>query len=157
RSPDRGGQAGRYLRGPPGGCRLAPPPGRCLAHRPALLLRRSLRDGPLLPTAARRTPRDGGEPLSSPRIITLLTDFGSSDPYVGEMRGVLLSKAPGVVLADLSHGISPGQIRTAAYLFGRTWHRYPAGTVHLIVVDPGVGTERHAIALSARGHWFVAP
>lgn len=73
------------------------------------------------------------------------------------MRGVLLSNAPGAVLADLSHGVPPGQIRTAAYLLGRTWHRYPAGTVHLIVVDPGVGTERRALALNARGQWFVAP
>ena len=73
------------------------------------------------------------------------------------MRGVLLSRAPGAILADLSHGVPPGQIRTAAYLLGRTWHRYPVGTVHLIVVDPGVGTERRALALSAHGHWFVAP
>lgn len=73
------------------------------------------------------------------------------------MRGVLLSRAPGAVLADLSHGIAPGQIRTAAYLLRRTWHRYPPGTVHLIVVDPGVGTERRALALEAQGHWFVAP
>ena len=70
---------------------------------------------------------------------------------------MLLSKAPGTVLADLSHGVPPGQLRTAAYLLGRAWHRFPPGTVHLIVVDPGVGTERRALALGAHGHWFVAP
>lgn len=90
-------------------------------------------------------------------LITLLTDFGTADPYVAEMRGVLYSRAPGVTLADLSHGIPPGDVHAAAYLFGRTWHRFPAGTVHLVVVDPGVGTGRAALAFGAAGHWFVGP
>ncbi|HEU4763897.1 MAG TPA: SAM-dependent chlorinase/fluorinase [Gemmatimonadales bacterium] len=89
--------------------------------------------------------------------ITLLTDFGTADPYVGEVKGVLASKAPGVALVDISHAVAPGQVRTAAYFLGRTWRRFPEGTVHLIVVDPGVGTERRAIAVAAHGHWFVAP
>lgn len=70
---------------------------------------------------------------------------------------MLLSRAPGAVLTDISHAVPPGQLRTAAYLLGRAWHRFPAGTIHLIVVDPGVGTDRRAIALSSGGHWFVAP
>lgn len=90
-------------------------------------------------------------------LITLLTDFGTADPYVAEMRGVLYSRAPGVTLADLSHGIPPGDVNAAAYLFGRTWHRFPEGTVHLVVVDPGVGTGRAALAFAAAGHWFVGP
>jgi hypothetical protein len=90
-------------------------------------------------------------------LITLLTDFGTADPYVGEMRGVLYSSAPGVTLADLSHGIAPGDVRAAAYLLGRAWHRFPAGTVHLVVVDPGVGTGRAALAFGAGGHWFTGP
>ncbi len=90
-------------------------------------------------------------------LITLLTDFGTADPYVAEMRGVLYSRAPGVTLADLSHGIPPGDVRAAAYLFGRTWHRFPSGTIHLVVVDPGVGTGRAALAFAAAGHWFVGP
>ena len=90
-------------------------------------------------------------------VITLLTDFGTADPYVAEMKGVLLTRAPGATLVDLSHGVAPGQIRTAAYLLGRAWHRFPAGTIHLVVVDPGVGTERRALALAAHDHWFVAP
>ena len=90
-------------------------------------------------------------------LITLLTDFGTADPYVAEMRGVLYSRAPGVTLADMSHGIPPGDVRAAAYLFGRTWHRFPDGTVHLVVVDPGVGTGRAALAFGAAGHWFVGP
>lgn len=90
-------------------------------------------------------------------LITLLTDFGTADPYVAEMRGVLYTRAPGVTLADMSHGIPPGDVRAAAYLFGRTWHRFPDATVHLVVVDPGVGTGRAALAFGAAGHWFVGP
>lgn len=90
-------------------------------------------------------------------LITLLTDFGTADPYVAEMRGALYSRVPGATLADLSHGIPPGDLRAAAYLLGRTWHRFPAGTVHLVVVDPGVGTGRAALVFGAAGHWFVGP
>jgi S-adenosyl-L-methionine hydrolase (adenosine-forming) len=90
-------------------------------------------------------------------VITLLTDFGTTDSYVGEMKGVLLSRAPGAVLVDVSHGVAPGDVRSAAYILGRTWHRFPSGTVHLAVVDPGVGGARAALALGARGHFFVGP
>jgi S-adenosylmethionine hydrolase len=90
-------------------------------------------------------------------VITLLTDFGTTDSYVGEMKGVLLSRAPGAVLVDVSHGVTPGDVRSAAYILGRTWHRFPSGTVHLAVVDPGVGGARAALALGARGHFFVGP
>jgi S-adenosyl-L-methionine hydrolase (adenosine-forming) len=90
-------------------------------------------------------------------IITLLTDFGSADHYVAEVKGVLLSRAPGVTLVDVTHGIPPGDIRSAAYIVGRTWHRFPAGSIHLVVVDPGVGTARGALAFAAHGHFFVGP
>jgi S-adenosylmethionine hydrolase len=70
-------------------------------------------------------------------IITLLTDFGTTDSYVGELKGVLLNGAPGAILVDLSHGVPPGDVRSAAYILGRTWHLFPSGTVHLAVVDPG--------------------
>lgn len=90
-------------------------------------------------------------------IVTLLTDFGTADPYVAEMRGVLYSRAPGVTVVDISHSIPPGDVRIAAYVLERAWHRFPAGTVHLVVVDPGVGTGRAALALTAAGHQFVGP
>lgn len=90
-------------------------------------------------------------------IVTLLTDFGTADPYVAEMRGVLYSLAPGVTVVDASHSIPPGDVRLAAYVLERAWHRFPPGTVHLVVVDPGVGTGRAALALSAGGHRFVGP
>jgi S-adenosyl-L-methionine hydrolase (adenosine-forming) len=90
-------------------------------------------------------------------LITLLTDFGTADSYVAEVKGVLLSAAPNATLVDLTHSVPPGDVRAGAYLLGRAWHRFPAGTVHLAVVDPGVGTARAALAISGHGHWFVGP
>ncbi len=93
-------------------------------------------------------------------IITLLTDFGLVDSYVGELKAALLSLVPGAMLIDITHEVSPGDLRAAQYLLARTWHRFPRGTVHLAVVDPGVGTERRAVAAvaaGAEGHAFVAP
>jgi len=90
-------------------------------------------------------------------IITLLTDFGTVDGYVAEMKGVLLSLVPEVRLVDLTHGIPPGDIRAGAYALGRAWRTFPPGTVHLAVVDPGVGTARRALAVEAGGQRFVAP
>jgi hypothetical protein len=90
-------------------------------------------------------------------IVTLLTDFGTTDNYVAEMKGVLLSRVPSAVLVDVTHGIQPGDVRSAAYILGRTWHRFPPGTIHLTVVDPGVGTMRAALALASHGHAFIGP
>lgn len=90
-------------------------------------------------------------------VITLLTDYGTSDSYVGEVKGVLLTLAPGATLVDLTHEIAPGDVVAAGYILARAWHRFPAGTVHLAVVDPGVGTSRAALALRAREHCFVGP
>jgi S-adenosyl-L-methionine hydrolase (adenosine-forming) len=90
-------------------------------------------------------------------VITLLTDFGSSDSYVAEMKGVLLSRCPDAVLVDVTQAVPPGDVRAGAYLLGRAWHRFPAGTIHLAVVDPGVGTARAALAMRTQGHAFVGP
>ena len=73
------------------------------------------------------------------------------------MKGVLLGLCPAAVLVDITHAVPPGDIRAGAYLLGRAWHRFPAGTMHLAVVDPGVGTARRGLALRAHGHWFVGP
>jgi S-adenosylmethionine hydrolase len=96
-------------------------------------------------------------PSDRPPVITLLTDFGTTDSYVGEIKGVILSRSPRAVLVDLTHNIRPGDIRSAAYVLGRSWHRYPPGTIHLIVVDPGVGSTRSPLAFTAHGHCFVGP
>lgn len=93
----------------------------------------------------------------APSIITLLTDFGTSDSYVAEVKGVLLSRAPTATVVDVSHDVPAGDVRVGQYLLSRVWPRFPAGTVHLAVIDPGVGTARRALAAQAGGHCFVAP
>ncbi len=90
-------------------------------------------------------------------IITLTTDFGLSDPYVAMMKGVILSIHPPAVLVDLTHMIGTGSISQAAGLIDETFVYFPRGTVHLCVVDPGVGTTRRPIAAEAAGHFFVGP
>ena len=90
-------------------------------------------------------------------VITLLTDFGTADGYVAAMKGAIRTIAPDVLIDDASHDIAPGDVHAAAWTLGAYWNRYPAGTVHLIVVDPGVGSARRAIAVDACGQHFVAP
>ncbi len=92
-----------------------------------------------------------------PRIITLLTDFGLRDTYVAELKGVLLSAAPDATLVDVTHEVPPGRVTSGQFLLARTWWRFPAGTVHLCVVDPGVGSSRRAIAAAGSNHLFVGP
>jgi len=90
-------------------------------------------------------------------IITLLTDFGLDDGTVGVMKGVLLSLAPQARLVDLSHAIGPQDVRAAAFVLGRTAPYFPEGTIHLVVVDPGVGTVRRPMAARLGPHFFVGP
>src|SRR5687767_15551022 len=90
-------------------------------------------------------------------IITLLTDFGTADGYVAEMKGVLLSSAPGVQVVDLSHDVSPHEVDAARLAVARYWRRFPPGTIHLVVVDPGVGSDRLAIAVLSEGRFLVGP
>jgi len=91
------------------------------------------------------------------RIITLLTDFGTADGYVGEVKGTLLTLAPGVLLVDVAHNLPAGDVAAGCYVLGRVWRTFPEGTVHLAVVDPGVGSARRALAAEAGGQYFVAP
>jgi S-adenosylmethionine hydrolase len=90
-------------------------------------------------------------------LITLTTDLGTTDGYVGEMKGVMLSEAPGATLVDITHDIEPQDIDAARLLLDRCWRRYPAGTVHVVVVDPGVGSTRAAIAVQCQRQFFVGP
>ncbi len=73
------------------------------------------------------------------------------------MKGILLTLAPGATLVDLTHEIAPGDVAAASYVLGRAWSHFPAGTVHLAVVDSGVGTLRSALAFRTRDHYFVGP
>ena len=116
-----------------------------------------------------RTPssrEDSGFPVQQPvpartippvPLITFLTDYGLNDSYVAEVKGVLLSRVPDADIVDITHLIPPGDIRSAAYVLGRAWRTFPEGTVHLAVVDPGVGTARAALAVRSHGHTFVGP
>ncbi len=89
--------------------------------------------------------------------ITLLTDFGTADGYVAELKGVLATQAPGVSLLDMSHDVPAHDIEHARLTLARYWRRFPVGTVHLVVVDPGVGTSRAAIAVESDGRFLVGP
>ena len=89
--------------------------------------------------------------------ITLLTDFGTADGYVAEMKGVLTTLVPGVPLLDLSHDVPAQDVAFARLTVARYWRRFPVGTVHLVVVDPGVGTSREAIAVCSEGRFLVGP
>lgn len=91
------------------------------------------------------------------RIITLTTDFGHEDPYVGVMKGVILGIAPSVRLVDLTHSVGAQQILQGSFLLGSAFRYFPQGTIHLAVVDPGVGSARRALAVEAGGYCFVAP
>jgi S-adenosylmethionine hydrolase len=90
-------------------------------------------------------------------IITLLTDFGLADHYVAAMKGVILGICPGARLIDITHQIAPFSISEGAYTLADAWKYFPRGTVHLAVVDPGVGSARRAMAAEMEGHRFVAP
>ena len=90
-------------------------------------------------------------------IVTLLTDFGLDDAYVGAMKGAILAVDPNASIVDLSHGVWPFAVLQGAFLLDSAWRSFPVGTVHVAVVDPGVGTDRKAIAFKAADHFFVGP
>ena len=91
------------------------------------------------------------------RIITLLTDFGTADGYVGEMKGVLSTSAPGAAIVDVAHDVAAQDVDGARLALARYWRRFPAGTVHVVVVDPGVGGQRVALAVESEGRFLVGP
>lgn len=90
-------------------------------------------------------------------IVTLLTDFGLDDPYVGVMKGALLRAASKVQIVDVGHDVPPQDLATAAFFVQALVGRFPAGTVHATVVDPGVGTDRRLLAVAAHDCYWLAP
>jgi len=90
-------------------------------------------------------------------IITLTTDFGLQDEYVGVMKGVILSRSPTAVIVDLCHFIARQDICQAAMLIGSAYRYFPKGTIHVVVVDPGVGSERRLLLVSAANGFFLGP
>lgn len=96
-------------------------------------------------------------PESRSGIITLLSDFGLADSFVGAMKGVILSINPRATMVDLTHEIGPQHVRAGALTLLAAYSYYPAGTIHLAVVDPGVGTARRALVCQTRHCFFVGP
>ncbi len=92
-----------------------------------------------------------------PSIITLTTDFGLRDHYVGTMKGVILGRSPQTQLIDITHEIEPFSIYAGAYAISQAAPYFPPGTVHLVVVDPGVGTARKPLLVEASEQYFIAP
>lgn len=90
-------------------------------------------------------------------IITFLTDFGTADGYVAQMKGVILSLTPEATLVDISHEIPPHDIESARLTVARYWRRFPPRTIHLVVVDPGVGSSRAALGVESDGRLLLGP
>jgi S-adenosyl-L-methionine hydrolase (adenosine-forming) len=95
--------------------------------------------------------------MNHPGIVSLITDFGHSDEYVGVVKGVILGYCRDARIVDICHNIAPQDIHGAARMLEASYAFFPKGTVHLIVVDPGVGTERNIILVETDRHIFIAP
>ena len=95
--------------------------------------------------------------MSRPPIITLTTDFGLNDHFVGAMKGVLLEILPEAQLVDISHAVQAFDILDGALTISQAYSYFPTGTVHMVIVDPGVGTARRPIILATERYFFVAP
>jgi len=94
--------------------------------------------------------------MTSP-ILTLTTDFGLSDHFVGVMKGVILGICPRSLVVDISHNVTPFEVTEAAFLLAQSYSYFPKKTVHVAVVDPGVGTARRPILVEAAGQYFIGP
>ena len=90
-------------------------------------------------------------------VITLITDFGLTDEYVGALKGVILSRSSNIEIVDICHTIPPQDITAASRLLARSFHYFPPATVHLVIVDPGVGSKRSILAIAAGDQYFVGP
>jgi S-adenosyl-L-methionine hydrolase (adenosine-forming) len=90
-------------------------------------------------------------------LVTLLTDFGTADGYVAEMKGVLLTGARETAVIDISHDIPPQDVDAGRLALARYWKRFPEGTIHVVVVDPGVGTPRAALAVESQRRYLIGP
>jgi len=95
--------------------------------------------------------------LPSRPIITLTTDFGTNDHFVGAMKGVIVDIVPDVQIVDISHAVQAFDVLDGALAISQAYSYFPTGTIHMVVVDPGVGTARRPILASSDGYHFVAP
>lgn len=96
-------------------------------------------------------------PRSPKTLITLTTDFGTADWFVGVMKGVILRLSPSVRIIDLTHAVPLGDVRAGAFALMAGCRFFPKGSIHVTVVDPGVGSQRRAIAVETEDHFFIGP
>src|ERR687883_473414 len=90
-------------------------------------------------------------------VVTLLTDFGTADYFVGAMKGAVLAADPEARVVDITHEVPPFDIEAGAVTLRAAFETFPEGTLHVAVVDPGVGSARRGVAVEGRGHTFVGP
>jgi S-adenosylmethionine hydrolase len=90
-------------------------------------------------------------------VVTLLTDFGTADGYVAEMKGVIVTRVPEATLVDVTHDVMPQDVEAGRLALARYWRRFPPGVVHMAVIDPGVGSARAALAVESDGRFLVGP
>jgi S-adenosylmethionine hydrolase len=90
-------------------------------------------------------------------IVTLTTDFGTSDHFVGTMKGVILGIAPRATIVDITHAVTPYNVAEGAFTIAQAWKYFPKRTIHVVVIDPGVGSTRRPILAEAGGQFFIAP
>jgi len=95
--------------------------------------------------------------LANRPIVTLTTDFGINDHFVGTMKGVILNIAPEAEIVDINHAVQAFDVLDGALTIAQSYDYFPSGTIHVVVVDPGVGTARRPILMSTEKHYFVAP
>lgn len=95
--------------------------------------------------------------MNSDKIITLLTDFGTKDSYVAQMKGVIMSINPQAKIVDITHEIEPQDIREAAFILKEYYSYFPEGTIHIAVVDPEVGSDRRPVICISDGYFFIGP
>ncbi|HEY1270367.1 MAG TPA: SAM-dependent chlorinase/fluorinase [Terriglobales bacterium] len=95
--------------------------------------------------------------MARPPVVTLTTDFGTNDHFIGTIKGVMLEIAPEVRFVDISHNVQAFDVLDGALTVAQAYSYFPTGTVHMVIVDPGVGTERRPIVLSTEKHFFIAP
>lgn len=96
-------------------------------------------------------------PVAHPIVVTLTTDFGTADHLVASMRGVILKINPEVHIVDITHNVMPYDILDAAVTLSQCYKYYPSRTIHIVVIDPGVGTQRRPLLVSGDTHYFIAP
>jgi S-adenosylmethionine hydrolase len=97
------------------------------------------------------------ERVMKPSVIAIITDFGYDDPYVGIMKGIISAISPDSTIIDLTHNVPPGDIQQGAFVLWQSANDFPAGTIFLTVIDPGVGSDRKGICLKCRNQFFIGP